>query len=150
MMQKSVECAGPMVVASLVFIHCVVLKIELFLLTPSSKASCLFEASHLVEESGNNSCISRTIQCKHWTRTIVPLRTCTFQNRRLTILLEPYTLKHAEIHGPINSLGPIADISVMRLSASQCHFRQCPWDLGSASAERVGRLRKLCKQRFQG
>ena len=25
-------------------------------------------------------------------------------------------------------LGPIADISIMRLSASWCHFRQCPWD----------------------
>jgi len=31
-----------------------------------------------------------------------------------------------------NPLGPIAPISVMRLSASWCHFRQCPWDLGSA------------------
>jgi len=29
----------------------------------------------------------------------------------------------------INSLGPITDISVMRLSASWCHFRQCPRDL---------------------
>ena len=38
----------------------------------------------------------------------------------------------------INSLGPIVYISIMRLSASWCHFRQCPWDLGSASAERVG------------
>ena len=28
----------------------------------------------------------------------------------------------------INSLGPIVDISIMRLSASWCHFRQCPWD----------------------
>ena len=28
----------------------------------------------------------------------------------------------------VNPLGPIADISVMRL-ASWCHFRQCPWDL---------------------
>ena len=37
-----------------------------------------------------------------------------------------------------NSLGPIADISVMRLSASWCHFGQCPWDLGSAWAENVG------------
>ena len=37
-----------------------------------------------------------------------------------------------------NSLGPIADISVMRLSASWCHFQQCPWDLGSAWAERAG------------
>ena len=26
----------------------------------------------------------------------------------------------------------------MRLSASWCHFRQCPWDLGSAWAERAG------------
>ena len=38
----------------------------------------------------------------------------------------------------INPLGPIADISVMRLSASWWHFRQCPWDLGSAWAESVG------------
>ena len=38
----------------------------------------------------------------------------------------------------INSLGPIVDISIMRLSASWCHFRQCPWDLGSVWAERAG------------
>jgi len=35
----------------------------------------------------------------------------------------------------INSLGPIVDISVMRLSASRCHFLQCPLEIGSASAE---------------
>ena len=42
-----------------VFIHCVVLKIELFflILIPSSKASCLVEASHLVEYIQNNSCV---------------------------------------------------------------------------------------------
>ena len=41
-------------------------------------------------------------------------------------------------HALINSLGPIADISVMWLSASWCYFQQCPWDLGSAWAERAG------------
>ena len=37
-----------------------------------------------------------------------------------------------------NSFGPIADISVMRLSASWCHFQRCPLEIGSASAERAG------------
>jgi len=51
----------------------------------------------------------------------------------------------------VNSLGPIADISVMRLLASWCHFRQCPWDLVSAWAERAGQGRWVgapegCKQ----
>ena len=50
----------------------------------------------------------------------------------------------------INSLGPIADISIMRLSASWCHFRQCPWDLGSAWAERAGQGEVGgCTQRVQ-
>jgi len=48
------------------------------------------------------------------------------------------------------SLGPIADISVMRLSASWCHFRQCPWDVGSAWAERAGQGEVGgCTQRVQ-
>lgn len=43
MMPISVDCAGPQQhnSASPVFIHCVVLEIELFSLTPSSKALCL-------------------------------------------------------------------------------------------------------------
>ena len=38
----------------------------------------------------------------------------------------------------INSLELIVDISVIKISASGCHFWQCPWDLGSVWAERVG------------
>ena len=45
------------------FIHCTVLEIQLFFLILSSKASCFIEASHLVEDIQNNSCISRLIQC---------------------------------------------------------------------------------------
>ena len=37
-----------------------------------------------------------------------------------------------------NLLGPIAPISIMRLSASWCHFRQWRLEIGSASAERAG------------
>ena len=46
-MLKSVECTSPQQYSgtSLVFIHCVVVKIELFFLIPSCKASCL---SHLM------------------------------------------------------------------------------------------------------
>ena len=40
-----------------------VLKIELFFLILSSNASHSMEASHLVEDVKNNSCMSRTIQC---------------------------------------------------------------------------------------
>ena len=35
-------------------------------------------------------------------------------------------------------LGPIAPNVVIILSASSCDFRQCPWEIGSATAERVG------------
>ena len=43
--------------------HWMNLEIQLFLLIPSSKASCFIEASHFVEEVQNNGCISITIQC---------------------------------------------------------------------------------------
>jgi len=47
-MQDSVECAGPQKHngESPVFIHCMILDIQLFLSIPSSKASCFIEASH--------------------------------------------------------------------------------------------------------
>jgi len=63
-MQDSVECAGPQKHngESPMFIHCMILEIQLFLPIPSSKASCCAEASHLVEEVQNNGCISKTIQ----------------------------------------------------------------------------------------
>ena len=63
-MQDSVECAGPQKHngESPVFIHCMILEIQLFLPIPSSKASCFLEASHLVEEVQNNGCMSMTIQ----------------------------------------------------------------------------------------
>ena len=52
--------------------------------------------------------------------------------------------------GYFNPLGPIAPLSVMRLSASWCHFWQCPWDLGSAWAERAGQGEVgECTQRVQ-
>ena len=38
----------------------------------------------------------------------------------------------------VNPLGPIAPNVVIILSASSCDFRQCPWEIGSATAERVG------------
>ena len=38
----------------------------------------------------------------------------------------------------LNPLGPIAPIVVIILSASSCDFRQCPWEIGSATAERAG------------
>ena len=36
------------------------------------------------------------------------------------------------------ALGPIAPNVVIILSASSCDFRQCPWEIGSATAERAG------------
>jgi len=48
------------------------------------------------------------------------------------------------------TLEHIADISVMRLSTSWCHFWQCPWDLGSVWAERAGQGEVGgCTQRVQ-
>ena len=38
----------------------------------------------------------------------------------------------------INPLRPIAPNVVIILSASSCDFRQCPWEIGSATAERAG------------
>ena len=35
----------------------------------------------------------------------------------------------------LNPLGPIAPNVVIILSASSCDFRQCPWEIGSATAE---------------
>ena len=40
--------------------------------------------------------------------------------------------------GQFSPLGPIAPKVVIILSASSCDFRQCPWDIGSVTAERVG------------
>ena len=37
-----------------------------------------------------------------------------------------------------NPLGPIAPNVAIILSASSCDFRQCPWEIGSATAERAG------------
>ena len=37
-----------------------------------------------------------------------------------------------------NCLGPIAPNVVIILSASSCDFRQCPWEIGSVTAERAG------------
>ena len=37
-----------------------------------------------------------------------------------------------------NPLGPIAPNVVIILSASSCDFRQCPWEIGSVTAERAG------------
>ena len=37
-----------------------------------------------------------------------------------------------------NPLGPIVPNVVIILSASSCDFRQCPWEIGSATAERAG------------
>ena len=39
----------------------------------------------------------------------------------------------------ISPLGPIAPNVVIILSASSCDFRQCPWEIGSATAERAGK-----------
>ena len=59
-MQDSVECVGLQKHngESLVFIHCMVLEIQLFFLIPYSKVSCFVEALHLVEDVQNNGCIS--------------------------------------------------------------------------------------------
>ena len=38
----------------------------------------------------------------------------------------------------VSPLGPIAPNVVIILSASSCDFRQCPWEIGSATAERAG------------
>ena len=42
------------------------------------------------------------------------------------------------IYGCFSPLGPIAPNVVIILSASSCDFRQCPWEIGSATAERAG------------
>ena len=40
--------------------------------------------------------------------------------------------------GVINPLGPIARNVVIILSALSCDFRQCPWEIGSVTADRAG------------
>ena len=37
-----------------------------------------------------------------------------------------------------NPLGPLAPNVVIILSASSCDFRQCPWEIGAATAEKAG------------
>ena len=47
----------------------------------------------------------------------------------------------------ISPLGPIAPNFVIKLS---CDFRQCPWEIGSATAERAGQGEVGgCTQRVQ-
>ena len=41
-------------------------------------------------------------------------------------------------YSSVNPLGPIVPNVVIILSASSCDFRQCPWEIGSATAERAG------------
>ena len=41
-------------------------------------------------------------------------------------------------YGMLSLSGPIAPNVVIILSASSCDFQQCPWEIGSATAERAG------------
>ena len=65
---------------------------------------------------------------------------CTTKWQKLTYQVHVYKISISQYTLLVRaySLGPIVHISVMRLSASWCHFRQCPWEIGSAWAERVG------------
>ena len=63
-MQISLECAGPQRHSgeSPVSVHCAVLKIEMFFPIPSSIASSLVEASHLVKDLKTNSSIKMHVR----------------------------------------------------------------------------------------
>jgi len=89
-MQYSEECAGPQKHndESPVFIHCMVLEMQLFYLIPFSEASCFLEASHLVQ---NNRCILRTKRVFSIRLSIqsllVPLTICQLSLEQLICLL---------------------------------------------------------------
>lgn len=85
-MLKSMQCLGLQCHngARPVLIGCMVLKVELTFLIPSSKALCLVEVSYLAEDIKSNTSISRTIQCIntglaqlcHW-GLVLPMIFCT-------------------------------------------------------------------------
>ena len=65
-----------------------------------------------------------------------------------------HKLLHAQFttvnNSDLNSVNPSAPNVVIILSASSCDFRQCPWEIGSATAERVGQLEVgECTRRVQ-
>jgi len=80
MMLKSMECLGLQRHngARPVLIGCMVLKVELTFLIPSSKALCLVEASYLVEDIKSNTSISRTIQSIKY--LILDLHSCVIED----------------------------------------------------------------------
>jgi len=87
MLQDSVECAGPRKHngESLVFVHCMVLEIQLFFLIPSSNTSCFIEAAHLFTVVGSlitySGCYLAVPLLVAWVHDLI-----TFKQNRLWIL----------------------------------------------------------------